>query len=119
MLLFFINCASHTYQINNYKVPVSFANEEGSSKNSRYFRIEKKLTWLIFDLVKIQEFDLTHVLESELPNAKKIYNFRIESEENAIDSVIRIFGTGMQYLFASNRSIVSRRTVIISGTVSE
>ncbi|HNB97383.1 MAG TPA: hypothetical protein PLS71_04040, partial [Leptospiraceae bacterium] len=85
----------------------------------RYFRIEKKLTWLIFDLVKIQEFDLTHVLESELPNAKKIYNFRIESEENAIDSVIRIFGTGMQYLFASNRSIVSRRTVIISGTVSE
>ena len=119
LFIFISNCATHTFQLNNYQVPVSFGNEEVRGEKARYFRIEKKLTWLLFDLVKVQDIDLTQTLQNELPNAKKIYNLRIETQEDFLDSIIRTIGTGIQYLLASNRSLASRRTVIITGTVVE
>lgn len=122
-LLIFIclaNCTSYEYSLNNSKIPVSFSEERMKNESSREFRIQRKLTWVAFDLVNTEEFDLSEVLRHELPNAKKIYNLRIDSEESVSDSLIRLVGTGMQiWAFVSNRPLVSRRTVIIRGEVVE
>ncbi|MCB1192197.1 MAG: hypothetical protein H7A23_24240 [Leptospiraceae bacterium] len=114
------NCATYTYNLNNYKQTVSFGNEEEPNKQSRHFRIEKKLTWVLFDLYKIEDLNLTEIFQKELPNAKKIYNLKIESEEGLGDSIIRLVTTGLQiWAFVSNRPLASRRTVVITGDVIE
>jgi hypothetical protein len=124
ILIFFVfvlisNCATHTFELNNYQVPVSLGNEEVRGEKARFFKIKKKLVFVVFDLVKLNDIDLSNTLRYELPNAKKIYNLKIETEEDIVDSMIRTVGTGIQYLLASNRSLVSRRTVIITGIVVE
>ena len=81
ILIAISNCASHTYNLNNYRVPVSFGNEEVKGENPRFFRIEKKLTWLLFDLIKVENIDLTQTLQYELPRAKKIYYLRIGTQD--------------------------------------
>ena len=86
LILVSINCATYKYSLENSKIPVSFTNEENSEQNVRKFRIERKLTWVLFDVVKTEDLDLKTIFENELPNAKKIYNLKIESEENIADS---------------------------------
>ncbi|WP_246834742.1 hypothetical protein [Leptospira levettii] len=73
----------------------------------------------MFDTQAIDTLQLDEIFREELPNAKKIVNLRIESKENVADSVIRTLTTGAQVLFASNRALYSRRTIIIEGLVVE
>ena len=117
ILLFLNNCAHYKYDLKDYDVPVSFSKEK--KPNSRPFRIKTKMTYLLFDLINIQNFDMKKELRKNLPNASYIYNLKIESEENFVDSIIRFFGTGVQVLLITNRPLISRRTIIITGDVVE
>ena len=121
LLLLILNCTTYTHNLINYQVPVSFGNEEKKGEKARSFRIEKKLTWFLFDTIKTQELDLGRTFEEELPNAKRIYILRIQSEEGPLDSIIRLVSTGFQvWAFVSNRPLLfSRRTVVITGDVIE
>lgn len=120
-LLWAVNCTTYEYSIKNYNIPVSFSGENvPDSEKGKEFRIEKKLTWVLFDLVNVQSFDLSETLQEKFPKAKKIYNLNIHSEESVSDSIIRLFGTGMQiWALVTNRPLISRRTVIITGEVIE
>ncbi len=120
-LIFFIitlsNCAHYKYDLKDYDVPVSFSKEK--KVNSRTFKIKAKMTYLLFDLINIQNFEMEKELRKNLPNAKFIYNLKIESEEDFVDSLVRFFGTGVQILLVTNRPLISRRTVWITGEVIE
>lgn len=132
-ILFLSNCTTYSYSIlenasdpetfallKNYKPVITFGDEQESGKQSRKFRIEKKITWFIFDLWNIQEFNMLISLKEELPNAKKIYNLRIESKEGGSDSLIRLLSTGIQIGFVPSAPFLfSRRTVILAGDVVE
>ncbi len=119
ILFFSNNCTTYKYDLRNYKVPVSFSNEKKA--NSRSFRIEAKITYLLFDLINIEKFDMEQKLKTNLPRAKSIYNLQIRSEEGPLDSAIRLVSTGAQiWAFISNRPLLfSRRTIIITGDVEE
>ncbi|TGN21058.1 hypothetical protein [Leptospira idonii] len=115
----FISCAEYSIKYKPDAKIVSFSNEKTEGEISKSFVIERKMTFVAFDLVNTQEFNLEEALNEEFPNAKKFINLRIKSEEATTDSVIRFLGTLMQYMFVTNRAIVSRRTVTISGEVIE
>lgn len=119
LILVSINCATYKYSLENSKIPVSFTNEENSEQNVRKFRIERKLTWVLFDVVKTEDLDLKTIFENELPNAKKIYNLKIESEENIADSGIRALTTALRNWVIWFKPLISRRTVVITGDVVE
>ena len=119
LILGSINCATYKYSLENSKIPVSFTNEENSEQNVRKFRIERKLTWVLFDVVKTEDLDLKTIFENELPNAKKIYNLKIESEENIADSGIRALTTALRNWVIWFKPLISRRTVVITGDVVE
>ncbi len=119
LILVSINCATYKYSLENSKIPVSFTNEENSEQNVRKFRIERKLTWVLFDVVKTEDLDLKTIFENELPNAKKIYNLKIESEENIADSGIRALATALRNWVIWFKPLISRRTVVITGDVVE
>ncbi|WP_244290152.1 hypothetical protein [Leptospira bourretii] len=119
IFLFMIGCASYQYEINDTKIPVSFSNELGDNEKFRHFSIETKLSWYLFDTQPIDTLDLDEIIRNQLPNAKKIFNLRIYSKENVIDSIIRTVTTGAQFLLASNRALYSQRTIIIEGLVVE
>ncbi|MGV3666548.1 MAG: hypothetical protein ACO1NV_10465 [Leptospira bouyouniensis] len=114
-----VSCATYQYELADTKIPVSFSNELEPNEKYRPFRIEVKLSWYLFDTQSIDTLQLDDIFRAELPNAKKIVNLRIESKENVADSVIRTLTTGAQVLFASNRALYSRRTIIIEGLVVE
>lgn len=116
-----LNCASYKYSVTESKIPISFGYDNSTPGKSRDFVIEAKLTWFLFDLINIEEFDLNETLKENLPNAKSIHSLRIISKENGLDSVIRLISTGAQILaFVTNRPLLlSRRTIIITGTVVE
>ncbi|XDD44491.1 hypothetical protein AB3N58_17155 [Leptospira sp. WS60.C2] len=113
------HCATYRYELTDTKIPVSFSNELEPNEKYRSFHIEVKVSWYLFDTQPINTLQLDDILREELPNAKKIVNLRIESKENVADSVIRTLTTGAQILFASNRALYSRRTIIIEGLVVE
>ena len=119
LILVSINCATYKYSLENSKIPVSFTNEENSEQNVRKFRIERKLTWVLFDVVKTEDLDLKTIFENELPNAKKIYNLKIESEENIADSGIRALTTALRNWVIWFKPLISRRTVVITVDVVE
>lgn len=119
IFLFMIGCASYQCEINDTKIPVSFSNELGDNEKFRHFSIETKLSWYLFDTQPIDTLDLDEIIRNQLPNAKKIFNLRIYSKENVIDSIIRTVTTGAQFLLASNRALYSQRTIIIEGLVVE
>ncbi|TGL16022.1 hypothetical protein [Leptospira meyeri] len=116
---FLIGCASYQYEITDTKIPVSFSYELGNNEKFRHFSIETKLSWYLFDTQPIDTLDLDDIFRNQLPNAKKIFNLRIYSKENVIDSMIRTLTTGAQFLLASNRALYSQRTIIIEGLVVE
>ena len=118
-LFFSINCATYKYSLSGYNVPVSFSNEDSSGQRVRSFKIEKKITWVVFDLVTFETFELKDVLGAELPNAKKIYNLKIESEEDFFDSAIRAVTIGLRNWIFWFKPVISRRTIVITGTVVE
>ncbi len=116
-LIFLFQCAYYKYDLKDYEIPVSFSKEKKT--NSRPFKIRTKITYIVFDLINIQSFDMEKELRKNLTNAKSIYNLKLESEENFVDSMIRFFGTGIQILLITNRPLISRRTIIITGEVIE
>lgn len=118
-VLFLNDCASYQYEIVDTKIPISFSNELESHEKFRHFSIEKKLSWYLFDTQPLDTLNLDEILRAELPNAKKIFNLRIYSKENAMDSFIRTLTTGAQVLLASNRALYSQRTIMIEGLVVE
>ncbi|WP_245918569.1 hypothetical protein [Leptospira ellinghausenii] len=118
-LFLLMGCATYRYELTETKIPVSFSNELEPNEKYRPFHIEVKLSWYLFDTQAIDTLQLDEIFREELPNAKKIVNLRIESKENVADSVIRTLTTGAQVLFASNRALYSRRTIIIEGLVVE
>lgn len=121
ILFTFLNCASYKYSVTESKIPISFGIDNFTQGKSRDFVIEAKISWFLFDLINIEEFDLSQTLNANLPNAKSIHSLRIVSKENGVDSVIRLISTGAQVLaFVSNRPLLfSRRTILITGTVIE
>ena len=112
------NCTTYSYNVNSYKNIVTFQNPPAGI-STRSFKFKKKIYWVAFDLASLEEFDLGRTLKEEFPSGNKIYNLKISSEEDVIDSLIRTLGTGIQYLLVSNRPLVSRRTIIITGEVVE
>lgn len=113
-----LGCAEYSYQVRNSPVPVSFANEAPEGQTGRPFAFRRKMTYVLFDLVNVQEFDLGDALRKELPNAKLIYNLKIRSEEDSVDSLIRTVTTFLQiWAFVSDRPFVSRRTIYVEGFV--
>ncbi|MCT8335584.1 hypothetical protein NUH30_18010 [Leptospira sp. 85282-16] len=118
-LLFNIGCASYQYEIRDTKIPISFSYELEKDEKYRHFSIETKLSWFLFDTQPIDTLDLDEIIRNQLPNAKKIFNLRIYSKENVMDSFIRTLTTGAQILLASNRALYSQRTIVIEGLVVE
>ena len=121
LLFILTHCASYQYTIKTYKNPVSFSDERSPSTKTRFFQIEKKISWLFLDIWNVEPFDLTETLEKGLPKARRIHNLRISSEEGWIDSLIRFVSTGtIVFSLISNKPILfSRRTIIITGDVEE
>ncbi|TGM45515.1 hypothetical protein [Leptospira vanthielii] len=118
-LIFAFGCASYRYEIVDTKIPISFSNELGNDEKFRQFSIETKLSWYLFDTQTIDSLNLDDIIKQNLPNAKKIFNLRIYSKENVMDSLIRTLTTAAQFLFVSNRALYSQRTIIIEGLVVE
>lgn len=118
-ILLTVGCASYQYEIMDTKIPVSFSDELEENEKYRHFTIETKLTWWLFDTQPIDTLNLDEVFRKQLPYAKKIFNLRIYSKENAVDSLIRTLTTGAQLLLISNRALYSQRTIIIEGLVVE
>lgn len=113
------SCAHYEIRSNNSNVLISFGNEKEESEKVRPFRIERKITFVGFDIFYVQKFDLDQAIQEELPRAKKIINLRINTQEDGLDSLIRLIGTGIQYLLVTDRALVSRRTIVIEGDVVE
>jgi hypothetical protein len=113
-------CSTYNYKLYNYDIPVNFGSSPKNIK-TRYFKIEEKMTYFLFDLIEIEKFDMKQSLTKKLPKAKSIYNLRIDSEEGGLDSFIRLLSTGGQiWAFVSNRPLLfSRRTIVIIGEVEE
>lgn len=112
------SCAEYSYQIRDSHAPVSFAREAPPGEKGRPFTIQRKITFVLFDLANTEKFDLGQVLRQELPNAKLIYDLEIHSEEDSVDSVIRTVTTFLQiWALVSDRPLVSRRTIRLEGMV--
>lgn len=118
-LLLSLDCASYTMAVYSTKTPISFGNERTAGESYRRFRIEREMTWVLFDAIQVQSIDLDKVFAAELPGARKVINLRVTSFESGADSVVRVLGTGIQYLLATDRSLVSRRTLVLEGEVLE
>jgi hypothetical protein len=113
------SCASYNIALYDTKIPVYFSEGDTPEQAGRHFKFERYLTWILFDTVKMQDLNLDEAIKAEVPTAKKIVNLRVSSSESGVDSVVRFFGTLIQYLLVADRSLVSKRTVIVEGDYYE
>lgn len=117
ILCFLSECASYQIDASNSRIPIYFQRPLHIPRNRLVpFHLEAKLTWAIFDTINIQDLDLEELIQANLPNAEALYEIRIRSEENPVDSIVRFVSTFIQLLFVADRPFLfSRRTVIIEG----